>query len=107
MPGVVVNIGKDYSRYPAGRFPSDGKFNGETFRKKFLNAPLGAGQVIDVLFDDAVDYGSSFLEEAFGGLVRVEHFGKTLIRKYLNLISDNIFLIDEINIYIDDAEPEL
>jgi len=33
---TIIDIGKDFSRYPAGRYETDGPFNGELFRAKFL-----------------------------------------------------------------------
>lgn len=106
MNEQTINIGKQYSRYPAGRFPADGKFNGETFRKKFLVDPLKSLLKVRVLLDDAVDYGSSFLEEAFGGLVRKEGVSKSSLHNFLILESKNNYLIDEIWEYIDEAEAE-
>ena len=67
----IIDIGKDFSRYPAGRYTSDGPFRGESFRSKFLVPALNNNHKIIVLLDDTAGYGSSFLEEAFGGLVRL------------------------------------
>lgn len=103
----IINIGVDYSRYPAGRFPKDGKYNGETFRKKFLLSLLNRNdEKISIFFDDAVDYGSSFLEEAFGGLVRVEGMDREYIKRRISLHSEDPFLIHEINGYIESARPD-
>lgn len=67
---TLINIAKDYSKYPAGRFLKDGPFNGEKFRHKFLENPLRSNQKITIEMDGVRGYGSSFLEEAFGGLIR-------------------------------------
>lgn len=107
MNGTIVNIGKEFSRYPAGRFPSDGKFNGQTFREKFLKEPLLKDQPIVLILDDAVDFGSSFLEEAFGGLVRVEKIAKDKIHGLITFVANQHFFVpDEIWTYVDDAEVE-
>ncbi len=98
-----INIGRDFSRYPAGRYPADGKYNGQTFRRKHLVPALQRFDKVDIFLDDAVDYGSSFLEEAFGGLVRVEHIDKSIILTKLDLHSDFSYLIAEIREYIKDA----
>lgn len=103
MNQTVVDVGAEFSRYPAGRFPDDGKFNGETFRKKHLSPPLKAGYSLLVKLDGAVDYGSSFLEEAFGGLVRVEKLSPSSLRMKLSFQTTNHpFIPDEIWSYIDD-----
>jgi hypothetical protein len=66
----TVNVAKDFSRHPAGRTEDDGPFSGAAFRKRFLEPALKSGETILVDFDGTRGAGSSFLEEAFGGLVR-------------------------------------
>ncbi|MNG10228.1 hypothetical protein D3C84_936860 [compost metagenome] len=49
-------------------------------------------------------YGSSFLEEAFGGLVRVKKFSKETLHKKLKFsYKEDPVVIDEIWHYIDSA----
>ena len=31
-----ISVAQDFSRFPAGRYPEDGSFNGTTFRKDVL-----------------------------------------------------------------------
>src|SRR5690348_4718106 len=66
----TINIAKDFSPNPAGRFPQDGPFNGEKFRDEFLAPALTQNDVVNVVLDGVSGFGSSFLEEAFGGLIR-------------------------------------
>lgn len=68
----TINIARDYTRFPGGRYPEDGPGNGTTFREKFLLPAMQSGEAIIVELDGAAGYPSSFLEEAFGGLVRKE-----------------------------------
>jgi len=68
----IINIAQDYTKFPGGRYPGDGPGNGTTFRTKFLVPALKSGEPIVIQLDGAAGYPSSFLEEAFGGLVRVE-----------------------------------
>lgn len=66
-----INIAKQFSKVPAGRYLADGNKTGELFRTKFLIEALnGTKEEIEIVLDGAVGYPSSFLEEAFGGLVR-------------------------------------
>jgi hypothetical protein len=97
---VTVNVGKDFSRFPSGRTPRDSAFSGEAFREKFLRGPLEDGKDVIVELDDAISYGSSFLEESFGGLVRVYGMSKEALLQNLKLISFDELLIDEIRSYI-------
>ena len=95
----IVNIGLDFSRYPAGRRIAHGPFSGERFRNEFLLPHLLAGTKVEVRLDDTAGYGSSFLEEAFGGLVRS---GVSLdqLSLLLDVKSNDQSLIDEIWTYI-------
>jgi len=70
MEMVRIAVAKDFNRFPGGRHPRHGPGNGEEFRDKFLLPPLRKGEKVVVLFDDAAGFPASFLEEAFGGLVR-------------------------------------
>ena len=63
-------IGRDYSDAPAGRYRKDGPFSGERFREDFLIPELLKEDVVNVDLSGVAGYGSSFLEEVFGGLVR-------------------------------------
>lgn len=100
-----IILAKQFSRYPAGRYVVDGPFSGELFRKKFLSPALREKQHISIDLDGARGYGSSFLEEAFGGLVR-EGYSAQEIRDYVDLISSDISLLAEIWEYVSDAERE-
>ena len=64
---VVV---RDFNRFPAGRYASDGKGNGSAFRDKLLVPVLEGGECAIINLDGAPGYPSSFLEEVFGGLIR-------------------------------------
>lgn len=67
---ATIKIGRDFSRYPAGRFRSDGKWSGERFREEHLLPALASDKTVDVVIDDVAGLPASFLEEAFGGLIR-------------------------------------
>ena len=67
---VRVNVAKQFARLPGFRFRRLGPNSGEEFRDRFLVEPLRAGKSVIVELDGVRGYGSSFLEEAFGGVVR-------------------------------------
>lgn len=67
----VINVARDFTRFPAGRYKSLGKGSGEEFRDKFLVPALKAGHHTVIELDGTTGYPPSFLEEAFGGLVRL------------------------------------
>lgn len=67
---VRVNVAKQFTKLPGLRYIRLGPFSGEEFRQKFLIPPLKQGKTVIVELDGVRGYGSSFLEEAFGGSVR-------------------------------------
>lgn len=67
---VRVNVAKQFTKLPGLRYIRLGPFSGEEFRQKFLIEPLRQGKAVTVELDGVRGYGSSFLEEAFGGTVR-------------------------------------
>lgn len=101
----TVNIGKDFNRFPSGRYKAQGPASGEQFREEFLVPMLKReDQLVEVQLDDAIGYGSSFLEEAFGGLVRHHSFGD--LENRIVLISDDLSLVAEIKSYIGEAKKK-
>lgn len=102
MNTVTINIASQFSRYPAGRYKADGPYSGEAFRDDFLIPKLRQSDTrIVVQLDGARGLASSFLEEAFGGLVRAG-FGPELLHDRLVLESNDASLINEIEEYIGD-----
>lgn len=109
----IINISKDFSAFPAGRIPDDGKFNGHDFRVNVLLPELKKALedkthlVVDL--DGLKSCGSSFLDSAFGGLIRYEKFSKPELMKHLKIqFSDPSLERYKIAIdrYINRAEPE-
>ncbi|MCK1507192.1 STAS-like domain-containing protein [Bradyrhizobium sp. 18] len=74
MPAQFLSIAKDFSRFPSGRFRSDGPHSGEAFREDYLVPRLKESGSLLVNLDGVAGLPSSFLEEAFGGLVRLHQF---------------------------------
>lgn len=67
---VRVSVAKQFSILPGARYKHLGPNSGEDFRQRFLLEPLRQGKTVIVNLDGVRGYGSSFLEEAFGGAVR-------------------------------------
>lgn len=95
---------KDFSEYPGPRFASLGTNSGEEFRDKVLAPAIKehGAENVSVNLDGTFGYGSSFLDEAFGGLVRngqvTVNEGRLLAN---NLVSDeDPSLIAEIKSYL-------
>lgn len=81
---TTIHIATDFSRSPGGRYREDGESSGEQFRDDFLIPALRDNERVTVILDDTDGYPSSFLEEAFGGLIR-SGFAKTDIERRLEI----------------------
>lgn len=99
----TIDVGKDFTRYPAGRFQKDGPGSGEQFRNDYLIPALTANERVVLLLDSTMGYGSSFLEEAFGGAVRIGKMSAEATLKKLDLITTDPSLKLEIESYITQA----
>jgi hypothetical protein len=108
MKNKQINIASDFSPYPAGRFVSDGPFSGEVFRNEHLVPALNDYEKVTVNISGVPGYGSSFLEEAFGGLIRECGFSAQQLKEKLEIIYDSNESLEEdkkaIWEYISDAE---
>jgi STAS-like domain of unknown function (DUF4325) len=68
MKSIILSVARDFSPSPAGRYIEDGPFPGAVFRDTILIPAVQNNDVVTVDLDGTDGYGSSFLEEAFGGL---------------------------------------
>lgn len=67
--GAVLNVSRDFSRYPSGRYAADGPGSGEAMRN-LMAAYLQTNDQLTVDLTGVMGCPSSFMEEAFGGLAR-------------------------------------
>ena len=87
----TISVVSNFSQFPGGRYRRDGKWSGEEFREKFLVPALAAKTEITVNLDGTSGYPSSFLEEAFGGLVR-HGFTEEEVKKYIHVEAGERYL---------------
>ena len=102
---VEIIIARDYTKTPGGRFISEGKYSGEDFREKILKPKyleaVGNDDKLKVNLDGGYGYGSSFLEESFGGLVR--SLNSIDSERIIIISEEEPQLKDDIRKYISDA----
>lgn len=82
---TIIDIANEFGRSPGGRFSADGDQSGERFRRELLTPALRGTGYVEVHLDGVNGYPSSFLEEAFGGLVRIEGFTVAELKTRLKL----------------------
>ncbi|PDT15581.1 DUF4325 domain-containing protein [Rhizobium sp. J15] len=109
----MIDLAREFSPYPSGRFSGDGAHNGTRFRDEFLAPALSAAklshQKVTVDIDGVRSFGSSFLEEAFAGLIRLRKFDRDEVREFLEVRCTKPHLMifrDTIASYITNAVPE-
>jgi hypothetical protein len=101
----IIKVARDFSSEPAGRYRSDGPNSGERFRDNYLVTALREeAEKVVVDLNDLEGYGSSFLEESFGGLVRLGYFTKEQLHAKMELRASDQALVLEIWSYVDDAD---
>ncbi|WP_420723928.1 STAS-like domain-containing protein [Hwanghaeella sp. LZ110] len=99
-----ISIARDFSRTPGPRFIRQGEASGEKFRRSVLQPALERYQFITVILDGTAGYGSSFIDEAFGGLIRVDGFSADELRKRIRIISnEEVELIRDVDEAFSDA----
>ena len=74
MVTSTIDIARDFSKFPGGRVEADGPFSGTRFLENLLipavmKAKAASGRVV-IRIDGVAGLPASFLDEAFGGLVR-------------------------------------
>ena len=107
---IHINIAQDFSDTPGGRFISEGEHSGELFRDKILLPKYKEAEEknerIEINFDGCWGFGTSFLEEAFGGMVR--KLKKKGILNRITLISlEDETIPANVRKYVAEAEKNL
>jgi len=108
---MKIKIATDFTTAPGPRYIEEGKFSGEMFRKELLlprlQEALQKKCCLEVDLDGTAGYGTSFLEESFGGLIREDKLDLETINNSVKIVSnDQPDLLEEIKEYLSDAQNE-
>lgn len=104
-PKVTIDIAASFSAEPKGRYFLDGDESGQAFRERVLVPALAEAEIVRVVLDGTEGYGSSFLDEAFAGLLREHSFTAQDFARRIQLVSeDDPSFLDEVMGYVDDEE---
>ena len=99
----TIDVAKDFSPRPFGRYRADGDRSAEVFRDDKLIPAIREHDCVCVNLGGTNYYGSSFLEETFGGLIR-QGFTKDELDKKLDIVHDKLpSIVSEIKGYINTA----
>ena len=99
---------KDFSDTPGPRWKKEGDFSAELFIEEklqsvFVQMETDKDLKLEINLDGTLGYGTSFLEEVFGGTAREK--GVAFVRDRIEVVSqEEPWLKDEIKSYVDDVE---
>lgn len=91
-----INLAYDFTNAPGGRYRWQGEFSGEEFREDVLVPALAESRQVVIDLNGALGLPSSFLDEAFGELLRQhpEYISRIQVAVKDNLAAKE--LLDEI-----------
>jgi hypothetical protein len=87
MSETVFSIAKEFSPNPGPRWKRQGANSGEALRPKLLQVLRSTHGRVVVHLDGTKGMGSSFLDEAFGGLIRYHGQTKDELKKRFDFVS--------------------
>lgn len=107
---IKIKICEDFSDAPGGRYKKEGKNSGEQFREEILFPKYEQAEKenkkLEINFDGCFGFGTSFLEEAFGGLVR-KYKKKGVLKRIIIISKEDETIPNNIQKYVRAAEEEL
>lgn len=103
----LISIATDFSPILGSRYKKEGPFSGEEFRETVLkprfDKALAEKKKLTVNLDGTFGYGTSFLEEAFGGLARIHKSSKVVLDNIEIISTEESYLKDDVIEYIEKA----
>ena len=111
MDNNKIIIKSDFTSTPGPRYTKEGKWAGEKLRTEIvypiLKNAIKDKRKVFIDLDGTSGYGTSFLEEVFGGLIRINKLKYQDIIDLLELKSDEEpYLIEDIYEYLQDAKNQ-
>jgi hypothetical protein len=102
----TISIADQFSVTPGPRYKIEGPFSAELLHEQILSTIIPelikANGSLTIILDGTFGYGTSFLEEVFGGAVR-RYEGDFVTSKITIISEEEPYLIDDISGYIKDA----
>lgn len=90
MTTKTIVVAKEFSPSPAGRYRADGPFPGQKFREELLVPAIREHDHVVVDMEGMEMSGSSFLDEAFAGLIREHGLSEATLRAKLEVRSPRV-----------------
>lgn len=108
---TIFKISEKFSATPGPRYITEGDWSGELLRttilKRVVMEAISSGEKITIDLDGTAGFGTSFLEEVFGGLIREDKLRISDLQKVLYFKSnEEPYLIDDIKEYMEEANDK-
>lgn len=107
---LTIIISKDFSDTVGGRYRAEGDYSGEQFREELLEPKvkeaISNNEKLLIDFDGGYGYPTSFLEESFGGLIRIGFELSVILNLLIFKSEDNPKIIDRVKNYISEAKKD-
>ena len=97
----TINVGLAFSEFLTGRKRIDNRFSGEAFLYDVLLPALRTSDQLILELDSVRGFSSAFMEEVFGGLIRLQEFTKEELDQKLVIKTMMKSWIREINQYLE------
>lgn len=101
---MLIKISAHFSKCPGPRRRTQGQYSGEEFRDIIvpeIKKAIEKDEVLTIDFDGLCGLGRGWIEESFGGLVRVSGFSADVLWKHMKLVGR------EDQDYIDEAWQDI
>lgn len=86
MSSPTLSVAESFTRHPGPRYVRQGPDSGERFRKVLIDWLARYDRFV-VDLDGTSGFGSSFLDEAFGGLIRSEGMARSDVLRRISIKS--------------------
>ncbi|MDO6747176.1 STAS-like domain-containing protein [Gilvimarinus sp. 1_MG-2023] len=85
MNSHTIRVVNDWHKRPFGRYPNHSEYCGKNFREQLLVPNLNIYDHVTVDLTGYNRYGRSFIDEAFGGLIRENGFNESRLKEKLTI----------------------
>jgi hypothetical protein len=101
---MFIKVSEEFTDAPGGRYSADGPYSAEEFRTNMLDPNyrecLTKNEPLIIDLDGGYGYSATFLEESFGGMVRLGHDADKMLEIMKFISEEQPNLVEEIKLYI-------
>lgn len=108
MSAQLINVARDFSPNPIGRYRWQARFSGEAFREDLLVPTLQRADMIAIVLDGTSGLSTGFLDEAFAGLIRERILSPSEFHRRVSFVAnEDPYVLEDIKAFVEDAAAKL